>query len=336
MRKSTAQKRKKHSLYVKRRNKKVKSALLVCFSLGLLGVFFLVKSVIAPTVSAFSSGSNDLKDKNIYSVLLVEKDAADLIKSMKLLVIQKKDNKLYSISLSPKIKIDLPGRFGEEEVQKILKLAQTVDTGVAGPDLLVATTKKLLRLNVDRYLIIQTEAYGQIHRAIYNKELKILLPWEFKKVFGDSGTNLSGEEVLDLLIFTRGLDDRNLEDIDLDQVADFGLKVRDITLSGTVSQESLGIVILNGTNKPNVAKDVAQVFQNMGSRISLIDNAENEYEKSYLVTDNPLSATARYIKSYYPGMSVISKDSATSLGEDLLDRGDICVIVGFDIPSLLQ
>lgn len=331
MRKSTAQKRKIRSLYVKRRNKKVKSALLTGFAFGLLGLFFLVKSVIVPAVSAYSSNSSDLKDKDIYSTLVVEVDSDSLIKSAKVLVVQRKDTKLYSITLPVDLKIDLPGRFGEEEYQKILRLAQTVGDQAGGIDLLVEASKKILKFNVDRYVIADAELVEVINRSVFNKDLSLLTPWEMKNFLESTRHNLSGREMLDLIMFTKGLGDRDIASFDLNRVADLGLKLRDITLSGDVAKESLGIVVLNGTGVANVAGEASEVFQNMGARISLTANAENEYEKSYVVTDEPLGATVRYIKSYYPNINIISSVSASSLGEDLLDRGDICVIVGFDI-----
>lgn len=331
MRKSTAQKRKIRSLYVKRRNKKVKATLLVGISLGLLGIFFLGKSIIAPAVSAYSSGSSDLKDKDIYSTLLVEKDDADFVKTAKILIFQKKDAKLYSINIPVDLKIDLPGRFGEEEYQKILKLAETTGEVGKSEELLIEATKKVLKINVDRYIITTKDSLDLINGAIFKKEFGLLAPWETTNLIKNSQLNFTGGELLDMVMFARGLTDRDISYIDLNQVADLGLKLRDITLSGAMARESMGVVVLNGTGKPDVAKEASPVFQNMGARISLTANAENEYEKSYLVTDDPLSATARYIKSYYPNINIVNTASASSLGEGLLDRGDICVIVGFDI-----
>ena len=336
MRNGTAQKRKKHSLYVKRRNKKVKTAFLVGSSVVLLAVFFLVKSFIVPAVSAFSSESNNLKDKDIYSIIFVEKGENNIIKTAKLLVAQKSDNKLYSINIPTSTIVDLPGRLGEEEYGKILEISMSMDQNNNSAGLLVESTKKLLKINVDRYAISTTLAFNSIDNAVFEKDVSLILPWEFKKTAAQTDTNLSVGEALDFVNFARGLNARDVTEIDLGQVADMNLIIRDLSLNGEVAQESLGVVILNGTGVGNAAKETSQVFQNMGARISLISNAENEYEKSYLVTDNPLSATARYIKSYYPNINIVSKSSAASLGEDSLDRGDICVIVGFDILEQLE
>ena len=331
MRKSTALKRKKHAIYAKRRNKKVKAVVLTGLAGVLLASFFAIKSIVVPTVSAFSSKSSDLKSKDIYSLLLVQKADQDLITSAKVLIVQKNDKKLYSVELDPETKLDLPGRFGEESYKTILKLADSVETGVSGPQLLVETTKELLQLAVDRYLILDPLEFENIESGLYKKSLGSILPWRIARTLSESTTNLAGGEFLDLLLFTKSLEDRDFETVKLDQVADWSLKIRDITLNAQVSEESLGVVILNGTGKPNVGKQTAQILQNMGARISLVDNAENDYEKSYLVTDHPEEATVAYIISYYPDITIISKAKATSLGEMLLDRGDICVILGFDI-----
>lgn len=336
MRKGAAQKRKKHSLYVKRRNKKARAVLLVGSSIVLLSIFFLVKSLIAPAVSAFSSGSNDLKDKDIYSVLLIEKGRDSVVRTATLIVLQKADNKLYSINIPVYTKVDLPGRFGEEEFSKIAEIVSSLDGSADESDLLVLTTKKLLKVNVDRYLISDSESFDRIQGAVFNKELGAFLPWQLKGFIQQVDTNLNAAEAVEFISFSRKLSSRDIVNIDLNQVADINLRMRDISLNGSVARESLGVVILNGTGVGNVAKEVSQVAQNMGSRVSLVANADNEYQESYLVTDAPLSPTAIYLRSYFPHMNVVSKASAASLGEDLLERGDISVIVGFDILEQLQ
>jgi len=331
VRKSTALKRKKHAIYAKRRNKKVKAVVLTGLAGVLLASLFAIKSIVLPTVSAFSSKSSDLKSKDIYSILLVQKTDDGFITSAKVLIVQKKDKKLYSVELDPEKKLDLPGRFGEENYKTILKLADSVASEVAGSQLLTETTKGLLQLAVDRYLILDTAGFETVESGLYRKNLGSILPWQLNKMLSESETNMVGGELLDLFLSVRSLKDRDFETVKLDQVADWSLKIRDITLNSQVAKESRGVVILNGTGRPNVAKQSAQVLQNVGVRISLTDNAENDYEKSYLVTDDPTSATVGYIKSYYPNITIVSRAKASSLGEVLLDRGDICLIIGFDI-----
>ncbi|MFH1295262.1 MAG: LytR C-terminal domain-containing protein [bacterium] len=295
-----------------------------------------MKSVIAPAVSALSTGSSNLRGKDIYSLLLVERDSSDVIKRAKLLLVQTVDHKLYSIDVAPDVKVDLPGRLGEEEYQKIYKLARTLDGEFNGAVLLTEATKKLLQVNVDRYLVMEGPAFNLVDGAVFHKELGLLFPWESLKLVEQAETNLSAGELLDIVIFARGLRQLEREEINPEQIADLGLKLRDVTLSGAVAQENLGVVVLNGTGVPNMAKEVSDVLWNMGGRISLAGNAENVYEHSYLITDDAFSATVKYISDFYPDIKIINKSAAASLGEDLLDRGDICLIVGFDILAQLE
>lgn len=335
MRKSAAQKRKRRSLYVKRRNKKAKSVLLVGVSALLLGAFFLIKSLITPAVSAYSSASSDLKDKDIYSFLLTRKETSGLIGATKLMVVQKTDHKVYSFDIPVTSKVDLPGRLGEEEISKILKIESSVNND-SGANLLVESVKKLAKFNVDRYLIAGPEAYKKAEDMLLHKDITGVLPWEMKNFAGEVETNFSWSEILDTVNYFRGMSDAEREEISTSEVADLDLKFRDITLSGDAAQESLGVVILNGTGVGNAGREVSQVAQNIGARISLVSNSENEYQKSYLITEDPMSPTVKYIKSYFPGINIISKDASASLGENLIDRGDITIIVGFDILEQVQ
>ncbi len=336
MRKGTALQRKKRAIYAKRRNKKVKAVVLTGLAGILLALFFAIKSVLIPAVFAFSDKSSNLKSKDIYSILLVQTDQENLIKLAKVLIAQKKDKKLYSVELDPEKKLDLPGRFGEESYKTILKLAESVGDGASGPKLLVETTKDILQFAVDRYLILDSSGFESVESSLYGRDLGAILPWKVNKVLTLVKTDMTKSEALDLVLFARSLENKDFENIELGQVPDWSLKIRDITLNAQVARESKSIVILNGTGKPNLARQFAQVLQNVGARISLTANAENDYEKSYLVTDDPTSATVGYIKSYYPGVTVVSKTKALSLGELLLDRGDICLIVGFDILAFTE
>lgn len=336
MRKSTAQKRKEHSLYVKRRKKAGKSILTVSVSVALLVIFFLTKSIVSQVVSAYSSNSSDLKDKDIYSILLIKKDHKDLIEKAELLVIQKADSKLYSIVIPLSLKVDLPGRLGEEEYGKILQISNSLEKEKEQASLLVDATKKVLKTDVDRYSISYGTSYDKLKEAAFSGELSFILPWNISNYRKNSDADVSTGELFELINFSRELNSRDRIELELSNIADLDIKLRDISLGGKVGEESLGIVILNGTDVPNVGKNVSEILQNMGARISLTTNAENNYAKSYVITDDPTSATVNYIKSYYPAMSILDKSSASSLGEVVLDRGDVCIIIGFDILEQLE
>lgn len=335
MRNGTAQKRKKRSLYVKRRNKKAKSVLVAGISLFLLAGFFAIKTVIAPAVSAFSSKSADAFDKDIYSLLLVEKDQKDAIKTLNLVVVQRTDNKLYSINIPPFTKLDLPGRLGEEEIGRTLEIGQSLKYGNNKNALLLESVTKILNLNVDRYLISFGDSFNSVQKSVFDKDLGFLLPWQYKKLSQDVETNLSPREIYQLTLFTRALRAESTEVINMADFADLNLKIRDITLSGEVAKESLGVVILNGTGVSNMAKDVSDACQNMGIRVALTANAENEYQNSYLITDDATTATAKYLLEYFPELKVMDKRSASSTGEDAVERGDLTIILGFDIQERL-
>jgi hypothetical protein len=335
VRNGTAQKRKKRSLYVNRRNKKVKSVLVAGISLFLLSGFLVIKTLVAPLVSAFDATSSNAFDKDIYSLLLVERDQRNVIKTLNLLIAQKTDNKLYSINISPFTKVDLPGRLGQEELGKTLEIGQSLTYGDAKTSLLVESVTKLLNLHVDRFIVSTEDSFNSVQKSVFDKDLGYLLPWQYKKLAQDVETNLSPREIYQFSLFTRGLKSSDLEVVNLTDFADLNLKIRDITLSGEVAKESLGLVILNGTGVSNMAKGVSDACQNMGIRVALTANAENEYQNSYLITDDATSATARYILEYFPELKVMDKRSASSTGEDAVNRGDLTIILGFDIQDRL-
>jgi len=335
VRTGTAQKRKKRSLYVKRRNKKVKSVLLVGISLVLLAGFFGIKTLIAPAVSAFSSKSVNAFDKDIYSLLLVEKDQKDAIKALNLVIAQRNDTKLYSLTISPLTKIDLPGRLGEEEIGKTLEIGQSLNYGNTKTALLLESVTKLVSIKIDRYLISYGDSFNAVQKSLFDKDLGFLLPWQYKKLSQDIETDLLAREIYQLALFTRGLKSNNIEIVNMADFADLNLKISDITLSGEVAKESLGVVILNGTGVSNIAKGVSDAFQNMGMRVALVANAENNYQNSYLITDDATTATAKYLLDYFPELKIMDKRQASSAGEDTVERGDLTIILGFDIQERL-
>jgi len=309
--------------------------LVTGISLFLLASFFIIKTLIAPAVSAFSSNSADVFDKDVYSLLLVERDQNDAIKTLNLLVVQRTDNKLYSINIPPFTKLDLPGRLGEEEIGKTLEIGQSLNYGSNKYALLLKSVTKILNLNVDRYLISFGDSFNSVQKTVFDGDLGFLLPWQYKKLSQAIETNLSTREIYQLALFTRGLQSNNVEVINMVDLADLNLKIRDITLSGEVAKESLGVVILNGTGVSNVAKAVSDACQNMGIRVALTANAENEYQNSYLITNDATTATAKYLLEYFPELKVMDRKSAGSTGEDAVDRGDLTIILGFDIQERL-
>ena len=336
MRTGTAQKRKKRSLYVNRRNKKAKTVLLAGLSLLVLLSYFVIKTIVAPGVSAFSSKSTNAFDKDIYSLLLVEKDQKNAIKTLNLVLVQRTDSKLYSINISPFAKVDLPGRLGEEEIGKTLEIGQSLDYAASKNVLLLDSVTRLVNLHVDRYLISSGDSFNRIQESIFDKSLEFLLPWQYKKLSQEVETDLSTREIYQLALFARGLKPNDLEVLNMAEFADLNLKIRDITLSGDIAKESLGVVILNGTGVSNLAKSVSDACQNMGMRVALTANAENEYQKSYLITNDATTASAKYLLEYFPELKVMDKRSASSTDEDAVERGDLTVIVGFDIQGRLE
>lgn len=336
MRNGAAQKRKKRSLYVNRRNKKAKTVLVAGVSFLLLLTFFSIKTLIAPAVSAFSNKSSDAFDKDIYSLLLAEKDQKNVIKTLNLVLIQRPDNKLYTINISPFTKVNLPGRLGEEEVGKTLEIGKSLNYGDSSYTLLLESVTNLLKLHVDRYVISSGESFNVVQKSVFDKDLGFLLPWKYKQLAQDIETDLSTREIYQLTLFTRSLPAENVEVVNARDFADLDLKIRDITLSGDIAKESLGVVILNGTGVSNMAKGVSDACQNMGMRVVLATNAENEYQKSYLITNDPTTVTAKYILDYFPELIVMDKKSASSTGEDAIERGDLTVILGFDIQRRLE
>ena len=161
----------------------------------------------------------------------------------------------------------------------------------------------------------------------------MLLPWELNKAISQSTTNMSSGEIVDFVLFSRNLSDKDRITIDVENTANINYSIRDITLNGPVARENLSVVVLNGTGVEGSAQKISNIVQNIGARIALVDNADNDYEKSYFITDDAASPTAAYVKAYFPNVNIVDTKTALSFGEDLLDRGDVTFIVGFDILS---
>lgn len=293
--------------------------------------FLSIKFVFSPIVSAYNGNDNVIKDKSIYSILLVGVDSKDIVESASVIIVQRKDKRLYSIDIPVDSKVELPGRFGEEEYKKVIHVLNSVgeyDKSVQG---LLRISKDLIGLNIDKYIIADFEDAKNLSRFLVDRKLGIDFLWELRKTLKKSRNDFSFAELIDLAMFIKALDALDVKLENMSNIENFNLFLRDITLSGDVAQEALSLVVLNGTNRPNLAKKVSSVFENVGVRISFIGNAENVYQKSYLITNNPTQATIKYIRSYYPNINVISKEKALVLNEPLIDRGDAVLIVGFDI-----
>ena len=336
MRTVTAHKRKRQSLYVKRRNRTLKPALLSAGAFLLLVTFFLVRGLISPIASALSSNASDLKNTDVYSVLLAEKGDDEMITSLKLLIIQKKDKQLFAFAISPTQAIDMPGKLGEEQIGKAVQIGKALLYDTNESQLLSDAVRKLTAYTIDRYIIAPTDTYGIIDQSVFGGGIKMLLPWNFSAFGRGVGTNMSSGEVIDFFLFTNGLEPGDTELYEFAEVADMNAKFRDIALNSDVSAEALDVVVLNGTGSSDLAKIISDMCQNAGMKVILIGNTVNLYERSLIITDNFATPTVKKLLASFPSARLVSRSEALGLDEDLVDRGDVIVVSGFDILPLVQ
>jgi len=111
-------------------------------------------------------------------------------------------------------------------------------------------------------------------------------------------------------------------------------EIRNITFDSDVAFEAKDVAILNGTDISGVATFGGRVVKNIGGRVIAADNARRSYDKTLLVADDSSSETVNYISRFFDIEQVVTKN-AVGLEENVLERADITLILGFDIVEKL-
>lgn len=113
------------------------------------------------------------------------------------------------------------------------------------------------------------------------------------------------------------------------------LAIQDVLYGAIVRREAARIAVLSGTNKPNIAKDLATSLQKHSYTIAAINDADSKtYTQSQIIyfTVKPYTITTliKHLRTYSPSLSV-----TRAIAEQRTNNysADIVIIIGQDLAN---
>ena len=297
--------------------------------------------------SASSPSSYSISDNKIISLSFIEVESitADpvILKGLKYIVFDKNDEKISIFDLPLNLKVDMTGKFGEEEISKVFALGALNSTNITedGIKTVNNTVMRIFGYSIDRYILVNEGSAETLLNSFSGRGLSEILNLQvasdLKKY---TVSNLSITEYYSLVKFSGGLvKDRistySVTQQDIDDSGNLDSQITDMNFDGDVAGEELSVSLLNGTDYSGGALFGARLVTNSGGRVVAASNASSRYDVSYIITDVRDSATLSYLSRVLGINNIISKEDAQKFNENEVDRSDITVIVGFDTADSL-
>ncbi|KKS66328.1 MAG: hypothetical protein UV35_C0018G0007 [candidate division WWE3 bacterium GW2011_GWB1_42_6] len=297
--------------------------------------------------SASSVTSYSITDSKIVTLSFIEVEDINadpvILKGLKYIIFDKNDEKISIFDIPLSTKVDMTGKFGEEEISKVFALGALNSTNVTedGIRSVNNTVMRIFGFSIDRYILVNEDLAETLLDSFKGRGLSEILNLsvasELKKY---TISNLSINEFYSLVKFSGSLTKDTISTYsvtqeDINDSGNLDNQIANMNFDGNISQEELSVAILNGTDYPGVALFGSRLVTNSGGRVVAVSNASTLYDTSYIATDIRDSATLTYLSRVLGIQNIISKTEAQKFNENEVDRSDITVIVGFDTADSL-
>ena len=261
---------------------------------------------------------------------MTDSDLTSKINTISLVLVDKKGKKVKIYKFPGNLVVNVHGRFGNEEVSKLLMLSN-----LEGTELIKQTIQDFLGINVDRYIYMGQNLKQPVYNLFTKGDGSGLIGIESLKTLK---TDMRMNELYVVYKYVSGLPSDRFFSYDLSQndVADstsVDEDIQDMTLNSDFAAEKKSVAVLNGTDISGMAGVASHFINNMGGRVVASGNASKQYQESILVVDDKQSLTAQSVKRYFGISKVITKNDAKGIYEGEIDRADISLIIGFDIAN---
>ena len=318
---------------------------------GMSGAFLAglayVKNLTKGFASATSVTSYSISERDVFSVLYISVEDFSarplFIHGLRAVFFDREDGKVLVYEIDPNMVVNIPGRYGDEEIYKVLALGslkdpESVDGGL---DLLDRTMFSLLGYRTDKYVMADSLLSTEFNDLFIKGDAAALLNLDtVKKLNNSMMTNLTFNEFYDIyrLLTSASADKFTVKIFDDRYLLNYDLldsEIRDLTFDSYVANEKKSVSVLNGAGVPGVANFGARVVNNAGGRVVSVGNASTLYGESLIVADDLDNETVRHIVHAFGMEKVLLKTEALGIGENEINRTDIVIIIGLDIANAL-
>src|SRR3989344_2436835 len=311
------------------------------FLLG-LGVY---KNLTKNFASASSGGDYFISERDIFSLLYVSVEDFNkepfLATNIQMSLIDKNNNKVVSYSVPLNLTVDVPGKFGEEEINKVFALGNLNNREdlKSGISLLDNTVTSIFGFKVDKYIIVDSNLRTELDGFFEKGTLGMTVSLNNLSRFQDSMiTDLTFNEFMGIYFFVSSLPQdrfirKSFEPVYIEDPSILDDEIKDLTFDSSLSLEKKSIAVLNGAGIPGLAQYGSRLVQNLGGRVVGVGNASQVYTESFLVVDESDLVTTSALVHSFGIKNILLKENAAFIKENEMDRADVVVIMGLDIKD---
>jgi len=191
----------------------------------------------------------------------------------------------------------------------------------------------LIGIKVDRFVLVEP-SMAEFSETLLVKGniLELLHRSESKNIKQSLKTNMSSADFLHFYSLVTGFSKSETTFSTFESPDLLDAFIREMTYDTRFAEEKKSIAVLNGSGLSGVAGFGARVAKNMGGHVVAVDNANDTYEKSYLIVEDRTCHTTLYLLSFFNDVEVRLR-SEVDFDEPVLDRADTTLIFGLDIAS---
>lgn len=338
--------RRKKALWSSKKSlKKIKHYVFVGFltfvSIFIIFSFVIFRNISSPFVSADGLSSEDISTKDIIIIGLYQfndlKLDTPILDNAYVLVLDKTDKKVVQISVSPSQIVDVPGKYGEEELSKVFALGKVInESDTSGVNLLNRALENKLGVYIDRFIMFDSStAFDFIgfftSGAIKNIRLKDIV--SLSAHGNHIKTNLNLNEFYNISTFGMTVSKSDKYNASIDTYESL---ILELVYDSQIALETSSVLILNGARIANLATKASKVVELSGGRVLGIDNSFEKYDQSALVVNSKDLKIVKYLADYFE----ISEERIFLVGEFEAEelsiiRSDVTLILGVDTVEYL-
>jgi len=288
-------------------------------------------------------------------LLITLEDAEDptsLIRELSLITLDANENEAFMVRLPLEAEVLVPQGFGLNRLSTVYALG-ALSKPRANLDLTALTVRKLLAVPIDGYIVTDASGLGQINQYLGDGWRMVrLLPNLLTEIRRRIKTNLTLPSLLKVGKFI--LRARASEDawtISKEELYDWqhlDLELEKHFRDTKIVEERLKIQVLNGTEKPGLARHVARYVENLGGDVIAIGNFERTgLKRSFMVTQQPEAHTVKRLSKVLqieevgsPAEVLAEVDLPADLSAETLvevealaeagERADLTIVLGLD------
>lgn len=312
--------------------------LLLFFACLIVSGGFVYKKVSTHFVSAQTKDASFDESASLLTVLFVSvndfEDPSPSIKTVELVMLNRKENGLHIIDIPNSTPMDVPGKFGVEKISTVYALGLSVfDDRFKAMDLVKKTVENDSRVSINKIVVTNEETQSNILSMLKDPSYLKLAATSVALMGTGIGenvlTDLTDRDIYSIFRFVTG--DILVQEAKYSQ---WGSVSQEVSFSSDLADEKLSISILNGLAIEGAGKSASNIITTSGGRVTFLGNARNTYDHSLIVTNDPDSKTVKYLVDFFKVDRIETRNKYSFIEPDT-ERADVTLILGIDFKKVI-